>query len=387
MKDLRLTIALGTLALLLGCTSNEENVGRGCDVEPSSLVSEAVCGGVANGPIAVDGVATIVASSVATTKDVRVAITVDKPEILRVVETTALSDECRRATVRVRALAEGKATVRFVGADGTTVDLPVEVLPPRRLEVSPYLAALASQVDLPTEGDRKPEAPGKTTVLRQVEGGRATWQTKLFAADGRELRGRAGVTYTIPAGVTAEPVAETTDLELVELSASAKVAGELEARAGQASLVLPMQVVGPDAVAGIEIFSQADEPNPPSKTADKEQRFYVYVQAKDGEGAILHGAPFDLVLGGKPIGPGGELLTYAHTRSGGLRPLVATVKGSPARAEVSLRTAAEPAPSRSAGHELAGCSISGRGLSAGGWPLAVSAVVLSWLRRRRRRAA
>jgi hypothetical protein len=219
--------------------------------------------------------------------------------------------------------------------------------------------------------------------MLQVEGGRATWETQLFAADGRALVGRGAATYTLPPGVEAEPVVTETNRELMELSASSSLVGQLEARAGAAELVVPMRVVPRASVAAIALFAETEPPSSPEKGTP---RYRVLAQARSAEGELLHGAPFAFEFGGAPVGPGGELFEYTFDRDGASRDLVVTLPGSDAKAKIGLRTAANALPSRSAGHEYAGCSA-GRGLSGAPLPLFVAALVLSWIRRRRGRTA
>ncbi|MFO0638847.1 MAG: hypothetical protein U0183_06495 [Polyangiaceae bacterium] len=372
---------------LVACsvTTTESDDSRGCSPDTGPAVASAVCGSdtVREGPVALGGTARIGVKDLAQGADVPVRVETDRPEVVRVVETSPLSDGCKGASVRVTGLAEGKATVTFRANDGGTRTVVVEVLAPRRLELSPYLVALASKASLPTVDGKRPEPPPPTTSVLQVEGGRATWETKLFAADGRALVGRGATTYTVPPGVGAEPVALETDRELTELSAASVVAGKLEARAGVAELVVPMEVVPRARVATISLYAQAEDPANPEKGTP---RYLVLALAKSADGALLHGAPFDFALEGTSVGPGGELFAYDYDKAGTPRELVATVTGSGARASVGLRTAANPSASRSAGHEYAGCNA-GRGLSGAPLPLFVAALVLSWVRRRRDRAA
>lgn len=385
MKSLLRFALLAPALVACSVTTTESDDGRGCSPDTGPAVASAVCASdtVREGPVALGGTARVGVKDLAKAADVPVQVETDRPDVVRVLETSPLSDGCKGASVRVTGLAEGKATVTFRANDGGTRTVVVEVLAPRRIELSPYLVALASKTSFPTVDGKRPEPPGPTTNVAQVEGGRATWETKLFAADGRALIGRGGTTYTLPAGVGAEPVATETDRELTELSASSAVVGKLEARTGAAELVVPMRVVPRASVATITLYAQAEDP---AKPESGKPRFFVLAQGRSAEGELLFGVPFDFTLGGAPVGPGGELFAYDYDRTGTSRELVATVSGSGARAQIGLRTAGEPAPSRSAGHEYAGCSA-GRGLSGAPLPLFVAALVLSWVRRRRDRAA
>jgi hypothetical protein len=372
---------------LVACsvTTTESDDSRGCSPDTGPAVASAVCGSdtVREGPVALGGTARIGVKDLAQGADVPVRVETDRPEVVRVVETSPLSDGCKGASVRVTGLAEGKATVTFRANDGGTRTVVVEVLAPRRIELSPYLVTLASKTTFPTVDGKRPEPPPPTTAVLQVEGGRATWETQLFAADGRALVGRGAATYTLPPGVEAEPVATETNRELMELSAPSSLVGQLEARAGAAELVVPMRVVPRASVAAIALFAETEPPSSPEKGTP---RYRVLAQARSAEGELLHGAPFAFEFGGAPVGPGGELFEYTFDRDGATRDLVVTLPGSDAKAKVGLRTAANALPSRSAGHEYAGCSA-GRGLSGAPLPLFVAALVLSWIRRRRGRAA
>lgn len=388
-----LRFAILAPALIACSLSTTENDDRGCGPTTGTDLGKAACafGTVPEAsaavptPLALGGTAQIGVSSLTSTTDVSVEVTSSPPGVLRLLDRSPVLDGCQGASVRVTAIGEGKATVTFRASDGQPHSTYLEVLAPRRIELSPYLATLAARASssIPTVDGRRPEEPPRVPPMLQVEGGRATWETRLFAADGRALVGRGAATYTLPPGVEAEPVAIETNRELMELSSSSSLVGQLEARAGAAELVIPMRVVPRATVASIALFAEAEPPSSPEKGTP---RYRVLAQARSAEGELLHGAPFAFEFGGAPVGPGGELFEYTYDADGATRDLVVTLPGSGAKAKIGLRTAANPLPSRSAGHEYAGCSA-GRGLSGAPLPLFVAALVLSWLRRRRDEAA
>lgn len=376
--------------LFLACAPSGGD--RGCQVDPAG----GACLGDPSpltGDIALDSIAHVSAAAKSEAPgDVEVQVSTDTPDLLRVLDARVTVPRCSTPTVRVKALKEGPAVVRFTYPDGKSSSASVTVSLATRAELVPFLDDTVKSTKA-RGGETLPVSPTREIV--QVVGGKMIWRVRYSSASGAALRGSGATTYSLPQGATSTLVENDKDREIFELTTASVNGGKLELRAASTTLELPVRVVPPEGVATVRLFVEDDadgENGAKSAGADggasaKKAQLHVLARAFDATGATIFGVPFTFTLGTEIGPPGGDLLSYDFDPSAAKRPLVATVSGSPARAETTLSVASPANLSGTDGRELVSCSF-GHGLGGAeslAEGLAFGGLVLALARRRRSR--
>ena len=374
--------------LLLACAPSHDD--QGCQSAPvECTAAEADAGGAAadsSAPIAVDAVARVGSRPPSGVQhgDSELSVTVEPPDVLRAVDARVTVSRCS-PNARVKALKEGTAQVTFTYPDGKVATASVTVALAKKAEVVPFLDRAVQGV--PARAGESLEVE-ETNEIVQLAGGKMIWQVRYATATGTALRGRGGTTYTAPQGSTSTVVENDKDRELFELTTSG-AGGKLELRTAGASLEVPVRVVPKEAIASVRLFVEDDAARVARAASDeayRKGRLHVLARAFDAKGATIFGVPYTFTLGSEAPVSGGELLAYDYSGSAQKQPLVATVPGSPARAETTVLAATPPSLTPSDGRELAGCSL-GYGANTSGVASGVLLGGLVALGVRRRRAA
>ncbi len=314
-------------------------------------------------------------------------MTTDRPDLVRILDTRVTGDPCGAPAVRLKALGEGTAKLRFSGPDGTASEVSVRTATARTAKVVPFLESFATTTNT---RERKPlEVPDTASEMALVSGGKMVWLLTSFDAAGGALVGSSAATYTLPEGVTSTLVESSSDMELFELTAELPTSGSFEVRTGTARIEIPARVVAPEAIKALTLFVQDDSFTGSSTTPDAgastgRPRLGVLARAEDANGKVLYGAPFRFALGAETAPPGDQILLYDFDPGAPHRSLVVTVPGTEAKAEASLRVASPAKLSRVDTRELANCSF-GSGAAGASSFFSSLALVLVVLRRRRPR--
>lgn len=351
---MRTSRRFGAFVLLLcGCASVEEpgcqyrgsdGVGNACnDEEPQLLVDDVAEGTVARiaGPnVPVDG---------------PFEVTVDRPDLARVLDTGVYGHKCDPASVRISAIGRGRARLHYRFADGQSRIRDVAIEPPKSLRLASFLgAALATQ---PARGaGTVPKEP--ENVMNVVVGGKAYWLVTYESAAGRPLLGSGATTYTFPDGVASTFVDNERQREIVATVATSTSDGVAELRAGDARLTIPFVARPPSAIDRIWLHGQTEGRSPASADGAVKPSVWVLARATDSAGRSLHGVPFDLSLDGVALPPGGELVAYAGDPAARSKVLTATVAGSTTNASLEIHAQADPRFLREHGESFFGCEIS-----------------------------
>ena len=378
LKHLRFA---AVVLLLFGCASTTED--RGCQVQQTAPICPSQ---KPNGTIAVDAVAHVRGSFSADGGTVDLDVTTDRPDLVRILDSRVSTDACGAPSVRLKALAEGTAKVRFSAADGATTEVSIRTATARTAKVVPFVESVVKATK--TREPKPLDVPDTESELALVSGGKMVWKLTSFDAAGVALVGSGAVTYTLPEGVASTLIESSSDMELFELTASSPASGTFEARTGTARIQIPARVVAPEAIKTLSLFVQDDtEVGTSEKTdagASKRAQLGVLARAEDANGKALYGAPFRFVLGAETAPSGDQILLYDFDPAAPPRSLVVTVPGSEAKAEASLRVASPAELSRVGGRDLANCSF-GSGAAGASSFFSSLALVLVVLRRRRAR--
>lgn len=371
-------------ACLFGCSVADGGDDGGCQTkhDPTACFGD-------EAPKGDDGLAlganARVRSNGTSTTAVDFEATVDRPDVVRLVDSRGSVSSCAPPEVRVRAVAEGSARISFRHSDGTTSARTVTVSPVSRVEVVPFLDRLGAGVRT-REGESLP-AP-KSNDLRQVEGGAAVWEIVAFGANDAPLRGNGFSSLVPPAGTNVLVVESSSDRELFELSAPAALTSGAEVRTGALRTQISLAVVPASEIRAVRLYVEDDSKAVAASEGKAADRLRVLARAEDASSRAVHGVGFSFELGAVRLPAGGEVLTYDADPGATPRVLVATADGTQVRAETSLRIAPEGRAERSSARDYSGCSYApGSRSSFPGFVLVVGALTLLRGRAVRRRAS
>lgn len=374
--------------LLLACAPSAED--RGCKVESTNSCFLSGAGvGAPSGPIALDALAHVQGPKANESgKDQEATITIDPPDVARLLDTRVTVPPCSTAVARVKGLRAGKATLTFTFPDGQVTTASVEIVPAANARLVPYLDEIAAATKAKGE---QPALESDSKQIVQAAGGKVVWRVAYTSASGAALRGSGATTYTLPEGATSTLVDNTKDRELFELDTPKVLPADakLELRAATATLTVPVRVVPADAITQVRVYVQdtASGGGTSGDAGAKSKQLGVLARATDATGATVRGAPFVYTLGGAPVEPGGEILFVDSDPTAPERPLGASVPGSAAKGEALVAAAPNANVSRSSAGDFASCSYapSSAGAKSAGAALALGLALAGLAARRRTR--